>query len=231
MPGGVKKSDRIRELEAEVYGLKVKLDRSETKLHQAGERSMKISQKETEEELKDAHKRVLEIKAEKVALMHSVEELQRMLTLEQQKVREMEQGLAGLSRGPGDVPLVSVEHSVKRSERERELEMQLIKAKREKEKAVRLVVTLLGRDNVAEFLHDHAGSPSILDDLIGSFAPGVGRYTSTGISPMRFDSPKAASHIHTAPSSPKRHGSYGKVKSTLVGSPDPSRNRIDDFFR
>lgn len=226
----MKKSDRIKELEAEVYGLKVKLDRAESKLAQAGVSDSKAREKELERELKESQKRNLEIKAEKVALLNSVEELQKMLTMEQQKNRETEQGLADLN----DPQLMSVEHSIKRSERERELEVQLIRAKREKEKAVRLVVTLIGKDNIAEFLNEHAGSPSLLDELIRAYAPSMGRYISTGQSSARQTT--SATHQNHSPRSPRKTGNghglngNGKVKSTLVGSPDPSRNRVDNFF-
>jgi hypothetical protein len=58
--------------------------------------------------------------------------------------------------------------------RERELEEALIKSKQEKDRAVRVLITVLGKQRVAEFLAKHAGAPDILDTLCAHFSSGIG---------------------------------------------------------
>jgi len=56
-----------------------------------------------------------------------------------------------------------------RRSRERELEEALIKSKKEKDRAVKVLISVLGKKQVAEFLTKHAGAPDILDSLCTHF--------------------------------------------------------------
>jgi cystathionine beta-lyase len=58
---------------------------------------------------------------------------------------------------------------MKRSDRESDLESQLIKAKRDKDKAIRLVILLIGKDKVAEFLKNHHKIQSVIYPGFHSF--------------------------------------------------------------
>ena len=54
--------------------------------------------------------------------------------------------------------------------REAELEKLVTKVKKEKEKALRLVISLIGRDKVLEHLQKHDGREDILDALVADFS-------------------------------------------------------------
>jgi len=45
----------------------------------------------------------------------------------------------------------------------------LLKAKKEKEKALKLLIQVVGKDKLANHLQTHSGSPDILQSIIGAF--------------------------------------------------------------
>jgi hypothetical protein len=57
----------------------------------------------------------------------------------------------------------NVEASLKRGEREKQLELLLQKTKKDKDKAIKLIVQIIGKDRIAGFLARYAGAPDILD--------------------------------------------------------------------
>ena len=46
---------------------------------------------------------------------------------------------------------------------------QLVRAKRDKEKALRLLISIVGKDRVLEHLQKHAGAADVLDSLVLAF--------------------------------------------------------------
>lgn len=63
----------------------------------------------------------------------------------------------------------NVEASLKRGEREKQLELLLQKTKKDKDKAIKLIVQIIGKDRIAGFLARYAGAPDILDRLLDHF--------------------------------------------------------------
>jgi hypothetical protein len=88
------------------------------------------------------------------------------------------------------VDMNSIEAAVMKGEREKKLEQmvssitstphnnilhscccyKLQKTKKEKDKAVRFIIELIGKEQVANFLYQNAGAPDILDRMMESFA-------------------------------------------------------------
>jgi hypothetical protein len=89
---------------------------------------------------------------------------------------------------------LGLEQSLRRGEREKQLEILLQKAKRDKDKAIRLIVQIVGKvrdtysdglltlqqiimlcyqDRISSFLTKHAGAPDILDRLLEYFSSGL----------------------------------------------------------
>ncbi len=115
-------------------------------------------------ELDTAYNRINELKGEKMQLESSIKALTVRLTLTESKLEATSQ--------KQNNSVLSFESTFKKSDRETTLETQLVKAKRDKDKAVRLVILLIGKEKVAEFLKKHAGAPDILDKLIESYGSG-----------------------------------------------------------
>jgi hypothetical protein len=57
-----------------------------------------------------------------------------------------------------------------RGEREKELQNLLVKVKADKDKAVKVIIGLVGKERMSEFLAQHAGSPDILDSMMTHFS-------------------------------------------------------------
>jgi len=58
------------------------------------------------------------------------------------------------------------------SARESELERQLLKAKKEKERALKVIITIIGRERLQEHLMLHSGQKDILTTLVDACQPG-----------------------------------------------------------
>jgi hypothetical protein len=65
----------------------------------------------------------------------------------------------------------------------------LVKAKRDKEKALKLVVAIIGKDRVLGHLQKNAGSADILDSLVGAFGKN-GSTESSGSSAVKSKNTK-----------------------------------------
>ena len=141
-----------------------------------------------ERDLDEAHRRIIDLRSEKVSLETSVKELQSRLTQEQSK------NGSGSSRGGSQSAAAALSAAQHRGEREKELQTLLIKAKTDKDKAIRVIINLVGKEKMAEFLNQHAGSPDILDAMVTSFGS---EHSDSGASASLHASSSARSPIKT----------------------------------
>lgn len=171
---------------------------------------------ELEKQLEKTHQDLIAMRREKQALEQSVEELQQRLT-----AAETDHGHS--SRSPEKIG--SVESSIKRGEREKELEKQLLKAKRDKDKALKLIIHVIGKDRIAEHLQQHAGDPDLLDSLVeklgGHGSPSFG---STLGGPPQVAGAGTRSNHHAT----RTKGNAKSTVSTLGRA--HYRSRIDEYF-
>jgi hypothetical protein len=153
----------------------------------------------------------------------------------------------GLPGGGGPLGDDVMDAMLRKGEREKELENMLLKTKRDKDKAIRIIVQIIGKDRIASFLNKHAGSPDILDKLLDYFATNVqlgtsggsnsgGDVASLGHSKSGHGTPGSAqksSRNHTlnprSPSPDKTHRGGGKAAGGK--SPAMYRSRMDEYFR
>jgi hypothetical protein len=253
----VKDGARVQELEEEIDELRRKLERAEARLAQkegnAGSLSREVA---LEKELDEAHEKLLSLRQDKTTLEASVRELQSRLA-------SMDHGMdAGhssfKSRTPfADAASSEVDSALKRSEREKDLEMMLLKTKKDKDKAIRIIVQIIGKDRIAAFLNRNAGSADILDKLLEYFANNVqigsdgvnldGTMNRTGSnSPMK--STKSGGKSSGASSSGKsatgRSSAGASMRSTTSAAdeyaaargksptrPAQFRSRMNDYFK
>lgn len=155
----------------------------------------------------------------------------------------------GLPGGGGPLGDDVMDAMLRKGEREKELENMLLKTKRDKDKAIRIIVQIIGKDRIASFLNKHAGSPDILDKLLDYFANNVqlgtggsqggsnsgGDVASLGHSKGGHGTPGSAqksSRNHTlnprSPSPDKTNRGGGKATGK---SPAMYRSRMDEYFR
>lgn len=115
---------------------------------------------------------------------------------------------------------------------------QLQKTKKDKDKAIRIIVELVGKDKISSFLNQHAGSADILDKLLDFVAANhvikaVGSSTSSGGGVFN-GSGGGGTRIGLQQSqtvmSPIR-SSGGKARATSPKKPAHYRSRIDEYFR
>lgn len=157
--GLLRANQRIRDLEVEVFELQKKLDRSNSRLsHQVGGSEALSRETELENELALSADRYSKQRNANRSLELTIKELQSRLThSETEKFMFSTDSSNNSSSEPN------------RRSREKELEEALIKAKREKDRAVKVLINVLGKKQVAEFLTRHAGAPDILDALCDHF--------------------------------------------------------------
>lgn len=153
----------------------------------------------------------------------------------------------GLPSGGGPLGDDVMDAMLRKGEREKELENMLLKTKRDKDKAIRIIVQIIGKDRIASFLNKHAGSPDILDKLLDYFANNVqlgtsgsqggsnsgGDVASLGQSKGRGTpgSAQKSSRGHTLnprSPSPDKNNRGGKPAGK---SPAMYRSRMDEYFR
>lgn len=129
-----------------------------------------------------------------------------------------------------------VDAAIRRGEREKQLEILLQKTKRDKDKAIRLIVQIVGKDRISAFLSRHAGAPDILDKLLEYFAMGL----SVSESPqIQAQSPISSTNRlqSTARTSSTRGSAVGDLRSPSPRkaanpkSPAHYRSRIDEYYR
>lgn len=206
--GIAKANERIKELEFEVFELKKKLDRAESRLLQpAGPVGSSSREVTLEKDLDYAHTLIAVMKKERKALEQSVNELQNRLTA-------AETANAAAKAPSSDV--TSLEATLMRGELQKKLEMQLLKAKDDKDKAIRLIIHLIGKERVNEFIAQHAGSADILDSMLKTFSMSPNQ-TSANQSANKLSS---SSKLKTSKSAAANKNAWAVPKS-----------RIDDYFR
>lgn len=92
---------------------------------------------ELEKQLEKTHSELIAARREKMALEKSVSELQDRLTLAETS------GITAMSLQQDNIG--TMEANMRRGEREKDLEKQLVKVKKEKDKALRLLISLIGK--------------------------------------------------------------------------------------
>ena len=153
---------KIRDLEAVIFDLKRKLEKAESRLtQQSFILGSKAREAELEKELDTSYERINSLKSENGSLQDSVKALQIRLTLAETKNNE---ALA--------IPIIPKvpEKDIKTMERMKEMEKQLLKMKDEKDKVVRLIILLIGKDRMSQFLKNHSKEDDILSALVETFS-------------------------------------------------------------
>lgn len=172
---------------------------------------------ELEAQLEKTHSELIAARREKAALEKSVLELQDRLTMAEthgSSTLSMEQGKIG-----------TMEANIRRGEREKDLEKQLVKVKKEKDKALRLLISLIGKDRIADHLQQHAGAPDLLDSLVTAFGSHNGHsYGHTQGGPPMVQGTATRNNHHR----PRTAGNAKSTVSTLGRA--HYRSRIDEYF-
>mmetsp|Transcript_5801 Transcript_5801/g.9534 ORF Transcript_5801/g.9534 Transcript_5801/m.9534 type:complete len:291 (+) Transcript_5801:75-947(+) len=171
---------KVAELEEELRDLKRKLSRQDAR-EAAGNGSL-AKEVGLEKELATASEKIKQLKKNKQTLELTVTELKRRLHRidvgATSSAAASSSVLAAISSGSGsgNAPgggggnATAMELALKRGEREKSLEKVLQRTKREKDKAVRIVIQLVGKERMNDFLNHHAGSADILDRLLNNFS-------------------------------------------------------------
>lgn len=166
------------------------------------------------------------------------------------KILKSEGGGGGGTLSSNHSPFKSTfESSLKRGEREKQLEILLQKNKKEKDKAIKLIVQIIGKDRISNFLARNAGAPDILDKLLEHFGDGSGSpsrgggfgggdfgsstrgsVASQSDSYARSRSPDKGMRTNRSSASNNNNHSGGKSKDN-VKSPMLYRSRIDEYYR
>ena len=162
--GAASQAQRIRELEAEVESLTSRLIRMRSRVEEErpGAKSNKQLQREleTERDLDAAILRNSTLLREKRTLETSVNLLHAQLT---------EVGTAkviGADTTYAHTARITTQSKVDNDKLKKLLE----KTKEEKDKAIRALIHVIGKEKVADFLQKNAGAPNILDELLKRFS-------------------------------------------------------------
>ena len=178
----VRDARKIRDLEAVIFDLKRKLEKAESRLNQQSFiLGSKAREAELEKELDTSYERINALKTENGSLQDSVKALQIRLTLAETKNNE---ALA--------IPIIPKvpEKDIKSMERMKEMEKQLLKMKDEKDKVVRLIILLIGKDRMSQFLKTHSNEDDILSALVENFSNGTSLENSKNINKSNNNSPR-----------------------------------------
>lgn len=160
----VRDARKIRDLEALNFDLKRKLEKAESRLaQQSFILCSKEREAELEKELDKSYDRINTLKSENSSLHDSVKALQIRLTLAETKSNEI------ISKPI--IPMIP-EKDIKNMERMKEMEKQLLKMKEDKDKVIRLIILLIGKDRMSTFLKNHANDDDILSALVDTFSNG-----------------------------------------------------------
>lgn len=222
-PEKVSTGNKITDMEIELEELRLKLQRAETKLaqHEKGVGAL-AREAELENQLEKAHSDLIKMKHEKNALKLSVKELQNRLT-------QAETG-GNTPAATSSNNIGTVEAAMRRSEREKDLEKQLVKAKKDKDKALKLVIQLIGKERIADHLQQHAGEADVLDSLISSFS---GQFRQGGAAAGIRDRLSAPPDMnHNSPGHKKKGARILGATRSPVATMGPAafRSRIDEYF-
>jgi predicted nucleic acid-binding Zn-ribbon protein len=211
-------NQRIHELESEVHELHKKIERAESRATHAPGSAEALSRETTLEKELAATTDALQISRSTIRTLETtIGELQSSLT--------SVDTTSALSLGNVNFS----EESAKSAERMRALEDGLIRAKEEKDRAIRVLISILGPEKIATFLNKHAGSTDILSALQEHFAGQVNfdpnNPNSSGGS-SRGPGPLSGKTSFSKPAKSKGHKA-GKSVPTMGAN----RSRIDEFFK
>jgi hypothetical protein len=153
-------NERIKDLEAEVFDLQRKLDRSNSRLaQQPGSADALSRETELENELSSSTEKLVTQRNVNRSLEVTVKELQKRLTQAEHDL------LVGGAHNQNSQISDNMDFNEGQKSRVTLLEEHLVKTKRDKDRAIRVLISILGKDKIASFLDIHAGSPDILDAL------------------------------------------------------------------
>jgi len=200
----------------EIAELKRKLENAEAKLAEGGNTSNGLLREAVlEEQLERAHATIVTLKHDKNALKLSIKELQIRLTNAQVSKKNGGEEVKSQTAA-------AVQEAMKRGEREKDLEKQLIKAKKDKDKSLKLLIQLIGKERIAEHLQKHAGEGDVLDSLVTHFSGSLGGSGGDDAPPSRNSG---------APHSPKKKRILGVAKGSVGTMGRPAlRSRSDQYF-
>ena len=211
-------NQRIHELESEVHELHKKIERAESRATHAPGSAEALSRETTLEKELAATADALHVSRATIRSLEStIGELQKSLT--------SADASSAFAFGNMNVEV----EAGKSGERMRALEDSLIRAKEEKDRAVRVLITILGPDKIATFLNKHAGSPDILTSLQEHFASKVSfdpNNPNSSDSSSRGPGPLSGKTSHSKPAKSKGHKAGKSVPTMGAG-----RSRIDEFFK
>ncbi len=219
-----KSNQRVRDLEAEVFELQKKLDRSNSRLRQQpGSAEALTRETELENELAVCAEKIATQRNINRSLELTVKQLQSRLT--QAEAEKVMIGRTSESLGEDGESGDGLKHA-KRS-RERELEEALIKAKQEKDRAVKVLITVLGKQRVAAFLSKHAGSPDILDTLCAHFSATI---STNDVGRVGDVDPTAAGSIESSGTKNATRRKANNHKKSSAPSLSANRSRSDEMY-
>jgi hypothetical protein len=120
-----------------------------------------------------ASERIAELEAEVADLKKKLERAENRLELQQRVTNK--NSTAALSNAVRAASAAEMETALRRGEREKELEVQYLKVKADKDKALKLLIQLIGKERLQKHIQTHAGSPDLLDSIITTFGSGSHR--------------------------------------------------------
>jgi hypothetical protein len=106
----------------------------------------------------------------------------------------------------------------------------LVKAKKDKDKALKLLIQVIGKERIADHLQSHAGEEDILESLITSFS---GQFKQNSLSADIRERLSAPPQMNVPGSQKKKSGTriLGQTKSPVATMGPPAyRSRIDEYF-
>ncbi len=229
----VRANQRIRDLEAEVFELQKKLDRALSRLtQQPGGADALSRETELENELALAADKYAKLRHANRSLELTVKELQSRLAQAETDKFMTRSGDGKSSSGNANQADDADTAPVRRT-RERELEEALIKAKTEKDRAVKVLISVLGKAQVAEFLSKNAGAPDILDSLCNHFQSMFSGRENVETSNRLSTSGKAGANSGaevTSDSKKSRKRIANNVKKSLAPTLGAGRSRSDEMY-
>ena len=114
-----------------------------------------------------ASERISELEAEVADLKKKLERTESRLELQHRVTTK--NNTSALNNAVKAATAAEIETAMKRGEREKELEGQYLKVKADKDKALKLLIQLIGKERLQKHIQTHAGSPDLLDSIISTF--------------------------------------------------------------
>jgi hypothetical protein len=218
-------NERIKDLEAEVFDLQRKLDRSNSRLaQQPGSADALSRETELENELSSATEKLVTQRNINRSLEVTVKELQKRLTQAEHDLL-----VGGNQHHHHSQTNENMDFNEGQKSRVTLLEEHLVKTKRDKDRAIRVLISILGKDKIASFLDKHAGSPDILDALQQHFMQQ--KFMLAVDDNSRAMSDSKASGAAPGPKGGMKRKPAKKVKmNTTQNTLGAGRSRMDGYF-